>query len=236
MLRERFAGLARPVRRRPSLACAPGRGLSKVWIDRIDNPKTGRPIGSGPFLVERWERGKAAHARPEPPLLGAAPRLSRSARRPLLILRCRRRPVGGSRAATDDGRLRLRRDTAARVGSPAIGVGRVRSRTPAAGCEHFELRLGPGGHPALKSKLVRQALAYGIDRAAIVTGVLRASSTRGTRYESAVFLSQQRYYEPNWSRYRYRPALARACSSGRAAGAAATASTRAGVSGSRCAS
>ena len=35
-----------------------GEDLTKVWTDRIDNPKTGAPIGSGPFLVERFERGK----------------------------------------------------------------------------------------------------------------------------------------------------------------------------------
>ena len=32
--------------------------LTKVWIDGITNPGTGRPIGSGPFLVQRFERGK----------------------------------------------------------------------------------------------------------------------------------------------------------------------------------
>jgi ABC-type transport system substrate-binding protein len=41
----------------PSHALA-GEDLSRVWTDRIDNPKTGGPIGSGPFLVERWERAR----------------------------------------------------------------------------------------------------------------------------------------------------------------------------------
>ena len=40
-----------------------GEDLSKIWVDRIDDPRTGNPIGSGPFLVESFERGKAAHAR-----------------------------------------------------------------------------------------------------------------------------------------------------------------------------
>ncbi len=35
-----------------------GRDLRKVWIDRIDDPRTGRPIGSGPFLYPSWERGQ----------------------------------------------------------------------------------------------------------------------------------------------------------------------------------
>ena len=36
-----------------------GEDFSKVWLDRLDNPKTGKPIGSGPFLVAGWERGRA---------------------------------------------------------------------------------------------------------------------------------------------------------------------------------
>lgn len=35
-----------------------GEDLTKVWVDRIDSPKTGAAIGSGPFLVSRFERGK----------------------------------------------------------------------------------------------------------------------------------------------------------------------------------
>lgn len=34
-----------------------GENLALVWSDGIVNPKTGRAIGSGPFLVQRWERG-----------------------------------------------------------------------------------------------------------------------------------------------------------------------------------
>ena len=30
--------------------------MRSVWRDGIVNPKTGRPTGSGPFLVQGWER------------------------------------------------------------------------------------------------------------------------------------------------------------------------------------
>ena len=48
---------------------------------------------------------------------------------------------------------------------------------PDAGWEHLDIRMGVGGHPALvadrpKNKLVRRALAYGIDRVAIVRELL----------------------------------------------------------------
>ena len=57
-----------------------GSDLTQVWSDRIDDPRTGRPIGSGPFLVERLERGRQLILRPQPPLLGTTSSLRRAAR------------------------------------------------------------------------------------------------------------------------------------------------------------
>ena len=43
---------------------------------------------------------------------------------------------------------------------------------PSSSWEHFAIRVGPGGHPSSEEKLVRRALAYGIDRTALVRQVL----------------------------------------------------------------
>ncbi|MGH3136009.1 MAG: ABC transporter substrate-binding protein, partial [Gaiellaceae bacterium] len=77
------------------------------------------------------------------------------------------------------------------------------------GLDHLSLRLGPGGHTALRNKLVRRALAYGIDREAIARTVLGELDSRYPASDSAVLLNTSRYYRPNWDVYRYRPALAR---------------------------
>ena len=45
----------------------------EVWSDRIDDPRTGRPIGSGPFLVERLERGRQLVLRRNPRYWGPHP-------------------------------------------------------------------------------------------------------------------------------------------------------------------
>ena len=75
--------------------------------------------------------------------------------------------------------------------------------------EHFHLRLGSGGHPALKRKLVRRALAYGIDRVEIVRALYGAIDARYPPSDSAVLPSGSVHYRPSWSAYRYRPAVAR---------------------------
>ena len=60
-----------------------GEDLTAIWRDRIDNPKTGEPIGSGPFLVERWERGKQLVLVRNPSYWGPHTRLPRPDRLPL---------------------------------------------------------------------------------------------------------------------------------------------------------
>jgi ABC-type transport system substrate-binding protein len=56
---------------------------------------------------------------------------------------------------------------------------------------------------------VRRALAYGIDREAIVREVFGVFLPRSRPSESAVFLTSSRHYRRNWSEYRHRPAVAR---------------------------
>jgi ABC-type transport system substrate-binding protein len=83
---------------------------------------------------------------------------------------------------------------------------------PAGAFENFTIRVGDGGHPALRDPLVRQALAYGIDRVAIARaiGALNFDPvSRSAPQDSMVFAKSSRHYRPNWSRYRHREARAR---------------------------
>ena len=75
--------------------------------------------------------------------------------------------------------------------------------------EQLAIQLGPNAHPALRSKLVRQALAYGIDRTALVRQIWGEIDPSPRVLNSVVYLTQSPDYEPNWRTYRYRPAEAR---------------------------
>jgi peptide/nickel transport system substrate-binding protein len=181
-----------------------GQDLTRIWSDRIDNPTTGAPIGSGPFVVESWSRGRELVLRRNPRYWGPrtahldriAVRFTTSAQQRAELLRSGEIDIAlGFR---EEEFLTLRREPALRV------VAR-----PALGFEHLELRLGPGGHRALRNKLVRRALMYGIDREAVVRHVYGAVAPTHPWLDSAVFLTQSRYYEPSWTQYRRRPAVAR---------------------------
>jgi peptide/nickel transport system substrate-binding protein len=181
-----------------------GADLGKVWSTGIDDPRTGEPIGSGPFLVERWDRGRQFVLRRNPRYWGPhAPYLDRIVVR---FIPAPSDPIDELRTGELDVATGVPPDL-----FPAIRQERGTrvSVTPAGTFEHLDLRLGPGGHPALRNKLVRLALAYGIDRGRLVRQVYGDVDPTLRPLHSAVLLSQSPYYEAAWSAYRYRPARAR---------------------------
>ena len=186
-----------------------GEDLARVWIDGITSPKTGRPIGNGPFLVERWNRGEQLVLTRNPRYWGLHPAyLDR------LIVRfcqaCTAPPpaevLEGLRSGGVD--LALSRDTGI-----VPELRRLSDVTvfpfQSNGWEHLSLRLGTGGHPALRNKLVRRAIAYGIDRHEIVRRLFGEIATGYQPSQSAVFLNTRSGYESNWRNYSYQPDRAR---------------------------
>ena len=186
-----------------------GVNLDSVWTDEIDNPKTGEAIGSGPFLVERWDRGKRIVLRRNPNYWGP-----HTAYLDRVVIRL------GIDDALDElrrGQLDVYQVRLALEPEAARQVLRLPGieHRYAFGVrwEHLEFRMAAGGHPALRNttsgKLVRRALAYGIDRQAILREVFGEFAVRMRLAESAVFLPTSPFYKPNWSRYVHRPAEAR---------------------------
>ncbi|MGH3082811.1 MAG: peptide ABC transporter substrate-binding protein [Gaiellaceae bacterium] len=187
-----------------------GEDPEAIWQDAIDNPKTGESIGSGPFLVERFERGRQLALVRNPRYWGP-----RTAYLDRIVFRF---------VAPDQLAESLRRGDVDVI-APGItesGAAALEFRQkPAAGVtvvsgrgtfwQHLDFRVGAGGHPALKRRLVRQALAYGIDRKAIVRKLGDLDLEPGsavTPLDSVVFGVNSPFYRPNWSFYRYRPAEA----------------------------
>jgi peptide/nickel transport system substrate-binding protein len=178
-----------------------GEDITAVWRNRIDHPRTGRAIGSGPFLIGSWERGRQL-------TLVRNPRYwrGRTANLDRLLVRFDRRN------AADAMRERYF-DVVGEGGMDAEVVARLR-RTPdvtvrtglVPGLESLELRVGPGGPAVLRDRRVRQALAYGLDRNALARAAVGDSRLKA---DSAIFARNTRFYRPNWRGYRHDPARAR---------------------------
>ena len=188
-----------------------GEDFSRVWLDRIVNPKTAAPIGSGPFLVRGLERGRGITYVRNTSFWG-----SHTAYLDRIELRYCRAPCADLGSDQVDLLRRRAADlVVTRVGSKEQ-VGELRSlpdvrvlAAPGPVWEAVQIRVGTGGHRALKQKLVRRALAYGIDRVAVVQALYGDIGVRYPPSDSGIYALGSVHYRPNWNAYRYRPADSR---------------------------
>jgi peptide/nickel transport system substrate-binding protein len=180
-----------------------GEDITRVWVDRIDNPKTGRPIGSGPFLIGRWQRGVELVQVRNPRYWGNhvayldryVSRFVRAIPSPEVLERVRRGETDLAPFLTPDDASQIR-------GLPGWRI----VSWPGPAMEHLLLRVGPGGHPALEQKRVRQALAFGIDRVAIARAIQADVDPSSRRpLDSTMFLPTESSYRGAWAGYRYDP-------------------------------
>jgi peptide/nickel transport system substrate-binding protein len=178
-----------------------GEDLGAVWRNGIDDPKTGRPIGSGPFLFSRWERGRQITLARNPGYWDRRAHIDRLVFRFTSGGRSGQIPhlLAGNVDFVDapssaDELATLRRSPRIRV---AVG--------PAPGYDHLLIRLGPGGHPALRNRAVRRALAHAIDREALARALFPGFGRHLQQpHDSVMFLATSPHYRPNWSAYRHR--------------------------------
>lgn len=146
-----------------------GENLGEIWSDRIDNPKTGKPIGNGPFLLESWDRGRQLTLVRNPRYWGRhTAYLSR------IVFRYSLEPTVVSdlfrKGQADMGQWQF--DPAMVSALRRVRGVRLGLAPDSPGWEHLDFRIGDGGHPALRNKLVRRSLAYAIDRVAIARAVI----------------------------------------------------------------
>ena len=185
-----------------------GEDLARIWADGIENPKTGRPIGSGPFVVGSWARGKQLTLVRNPSYWGL-----HKAYLDRLILRFCVASCAGPAEVLESMRTGAVDFAFFRNAEIVPDLRRIRGMTVRLlrtnGYEHVDFRVESGGHPALRIKRVRQAFAYSIDRAEIVRRLWGEIDPTYRPLQSAVLLNTDGHYAPNWSGYSYRPNLAR---------------------------
>ena len=202
-----LAGLARPlpVRSCRAHALCRSRTSRRSGATASTTRRPGEPIGTGPFLVERWERGTAARPSCATRATGGRIPATSTARHPLLSASCvapATAEVLECVAARRGRRGRTQRHRVFRTRRRLRRTGASRSSRRPARWEHFDY---PPRRRAVilrsRSKLVRQALAYGIDRAALARSVCSARSIPSSgRSTAPCFLNSSRYYRPNWTR------------------------------------
>jgi peptide/nickel transport system substrate-binding protein len=180
-----------------------GEDFDKVWRDRIDNPKTGRPLASGPFIFESWNRGSRLT------LARNRNYWQRKAYLDRLDFRFLLPDFGAQIRAVRAGEVDLIQGLGNVPPEDLRSSSGIRVLSGSTlWFEHIDFQLRSKGNPALKKPFVRQAIAYGIDRQSL-TNVLYKTVAPGLKTDqSAIYLPFQPGYRPHWQRWSFSTAKA----------------------------
>jgi len=180
-----------------------GEDFNNAFRNNLDNPKTGKPIASGPFYLSGWSKGQHATLIKNPRFWGKKAYLNRVVIRFLKDTQTTATQVRGGEVDVIYPQpqaflVPLRSERSLRF---QVGYGPV--------WEHIDMNQGykGKGHPALKRKNVRIAIMRAINRPSLVNALFRRTgiSPRHTVLESAIFVSNSRYYKPHWKQHTYNP-------------------------------
>ncbi len=168
-----------------------GEDFDKVWNDAIVNPKTGRPIASGPFIFKEWKKGQQVTVVRNERFWGHMPHLDRIVFRPVpdvntLIQQLR----GGEIGAMD---LQPQLGIVEQIGGQP-GLNLQVNLGPQ--WEHLDFNLTRG---ALSKPFVRRAIAMSIDRAQIAEDLLGPISPGVKPLNNVIWMTNQPEYKDNWS-------------------------------------
>jgi peptide/nickel transport system substrate-binding protein len=179
-----------------------GEDFNKVWINDMNNPKTGKPISGGPFYMPNggWDRGKQLTLLRNPKFWGPKAKLAKAVYRFL--------PDTNTTAEAIRGRevdviypqpqiflVPLRHTAGIKV---QVGRGPI--------FEHIDFNMGFGKGPfndLLKQLWMRQAIAYGIDRKAMINALYTKTDIAPGLpvLNDPVILTASKYYKAHWKGY-----------------------------------
>ena len=179
-----------------------GADYDTVWDDGIVNPETGEPIASGPFIFESWNRGQDLTVVRNDSYWGEPANLDRIVFRFLEDSNTQVQALRGGEVDMiyPQPQLDLVEQLATIDGIEVeVNAGTV--------YEHLTFNIAA---PPLDQQFVREAIALGIDRQAIVDAVIAPIQPEAQVLQSVIYVPNQSEYEPHFTGYDYDPEAAMA--------------------------
>jgi peptide/nickel transport system substrate-binding protein len=179
-----------------------GENFNQVWRNDFLNPKTRRPISSGPFVFERWQRGSQLVLRRNTNYWGRKSYLDRIVFRVVSDTNTQFQAIRSGELSVLRPQPQLQIADARRNSRLRVQFG------PEFSWEHIDMQQGPKGHPALRRKFVREALIRGINRSAITNALYRTISPGLPVLQNVIFKPFESQYKQNWAKYAFNRAAA----------------------------
>ena len=179
-----------------------GENFNQVWRNDFLSPKNNRPISSGPFVFNRWQRGSQLVLTRNPNYWGKKSYLNQIVYRVVSDTNTQFQAIRSGELSVLRPQPQLQIADARRNSNLRVQFG------PEFSWEHIDMQQGPKGHPALRQKFVRQALIRGINRSAITSALYRTISPGLPVLQNVIFKPFESQYKPNWKKYTYNRAAA----------------------------
>ena len=176
---------------------------NKIWADCVCNPKSGKPISNGPYLLQSYRKGQDATLVANNKWFGPKPKLQKIVFR---FIQDTNSEIQAMRGGEVD----------AIFPSPQTALTALQRQSgisyksgPGLYLEHIDLA-GKGKHNPLMDKVwFRQAIITGINRGALVKTFFGDVAPNLKVQNSLVFYAPDANYKPHFSRYAYSVSKAR---------------------------
>ncbi len=174
-----------------------GANMVNVWTDNIVNPRTGKPIGNGPFLETAFDRGSGITLTRNPNYWGTKAKVDRIVFKFLTDTNTEIQQIRGGEVDA----IYPQPQQALSELSGQAGL-RIQSNLGTT-WEHIDIQQGPKGNPLAKNLWVRQALILSIDRQSTVKALFGQLNPRLRPLNNTIFVTNHPAYKQNWAKWTY---------------------------------
>lgn len=172
--------------------------FNQVWLNNIADPRNGKPIGNGPYLVTNYTKGQSVTLTANTRYWGATkPKIKTIIFRFITNTDSEIQAIRGGEVDMIYPQPQLQ--LAALKGVSGLTIQSNQGQT----LEHIEFNVGATGMPLARAPWFRQAVAYSIDRAALVKTLYGTLNSKLVPLQSMHFTNTQAEYQPNFERYKY---------------------------------
>jgi peptide/nickel transport system substrate-binding protein len=181
-----------------------GKDFNEVWNTNVNSQTTGKPIGSGPFIVESYTKGQSMTMVRNPKYYGKQPKIGKIVFRFITNTDSEIQAIKGG-------------EVDAIYPQPQLQLGDLRKTSglkvlSSAGAtyEHIDFNAGKKGFALARAPWFRQAFAYSIDRTALTKQLFGTLKPDLQPLQSLTYQNTQKQYQPHFAQYTYQPVKAAA--------------------------
>jgi peptide/nickel transport system substrate-binding protein len=174
-----------------------GRDFNTIWNTNVNNPNNGQPISGGPFMVSSYQRGQSLTLVRNPRWWGKRPAVDRIVFRFITNTDSEIQAMRGGEVDAIYPQPQLQLSSLSRQSGLKV------ESNLGSNLEHLDFNTGAKGFALARAPWFRQAVAYSIDRNALVKQLFRTLNPKLQPLQNLTYVNNQKEYSPSFSRYTF---------------------------------